>query len=243
MEEIQHRGQARQADFSGAIGVLIVEDQTMVREGLRALLESHNRLKVVGEADSGRKAVEMARSLDPDVVLMDIAMPSLNGLEATRQILKATPRTRVLVLSSYSGDEYVEKVIEAGAAGYLAKGAGRKQLVEAVLELHRGNSVFSPEIARRLLDRMRRGLGLETGVKGDTPALTEREQEVLQLIAEGSANKQIASELGISIKTVEKHRQRLMDKLNLHQTAGLTRYAMDHGIIESRAQIQYEIGT
>src|SRR6476620_11195092 len=187
------------------IKVLLVDDHTVVRQGLRALLLSQSTIEIVGEASTGREAIQMAKKCAPDVIVMDIAMPMLNGLEATRQIVHHTPTAKVLVLSSYSDDDYVQKLTEAGAAGYLIKQTAANDLVHAIQEIHIGNAYFSPAIAKRLRDRARDGFANGNGHSGKNNNLTEREAEVLQLIAEGQANKQIASELGISIKTVEKH--------------------------------------
>src|SRR5581483_8404756 len=189
-------------------------------------------IEIVGEADTGRQAVTMAKKLLPDVVVMDIAMPLLNGLEATRQITKQLPNTKVLILSSYSDDEYVQQLTEAGAAGYLVKQTAANDLLKAIREAHKGNAFFSPSIAKRLRDQCREAFVSGQPVKKRTDYLTSREAEVLQLIAEGQANKQIAAELCISIKTVEKHRQQVMNKLNIHDVAGLTRHAISKGIIE-----------
>jgi DNA-binding NarL/FixJ family response regulator len=215
------------------ITVLLVDDHTVVRQGLRVLLESEKDIGVVGEAESGRQAVHMAKKLLPDVVVMDIAMPLLNGLEATRQIVKEVPSTKVLILSSYSDDEYVQQLTEVGAAGYLIKQTAANDLVKAIREAQRGNAYFSPSISRRLMDIHREAYLRGGVVKKRGDHLTSRELEVLQLIAEGKANKQIAAELCISIKTVEKHRQQVMNKLNIHDIAGLTRYAISKGIIEN----------
>jgi DNA-binding NarL/FixJ family response regulator len=219
------------------IAVLLAEDHMIVREGLRALLEAEDDIEVVGEAETGRQAIQLVKKLRPAVVLMDIAMPRLNGLEATRRILKAVPATRVLILSAHGDDEYVRQAVMLGAAGYLIKQTSADLLSRAIREVQKGNTFFSPSIADRL-----RGLSLELpdgrgALKGKKSALSSREAEVLQLIAEGKANKQVARELGISVKTVEKHRQHLMRKLDLHDTAGLTRYAIAAGIIESRVQM------
>jgi DNA-binding NarL/FixJ family response regulator len=218
------------------ITVLLAEDHSIVREGLRSLLELAPEFEVVGEAANGRKAVEMARKLCPNVVVMDIAMPLLNGFEATRQILLAAPKTKVLVLSAHSDDEYVAHMAAVGASGYLVKQNSGQALVHAIKEIVAGRSYFSPSIAKRLDDEQRRAR--EGGVVRGKPrrTLTAREAEVLQLVAEGAANKQVAAELGISTKTVEKHRQQLMDKLNIHDTAGLTRHAIATGVIENSAQ-------
>jgi DNA-binding NarL/FixJ family response regulator len=190
-------------------------------------------IEVVAEAENGRSAVQLAKKLLPDVVVMDIAMPVLNGLEATRQITRTVPEVKVLVLSSYSDDAYVQQLTHAGAAGYLIKQTAGIELVKAIREAHNGNAYFSPSIAKRLRDQCRQALTGEITTEGRTDTLTTREAEVLQLIAEGRANKQIAAELCISIKTVEKHRQQVMNKLGIHDVAGLTRHAISKGIIET----------
>lgn len=219
------------------ITVLLAEDHMIVREGLRSLLQTEADIAVVGEAQTGREAVDLARKLRPAVVVMDIAMPLLNGLEATRQILKAVPTTKVLILSAHSDDAYVEQVIALGAAGYLIKQTSLEVLSKAIREAHKGNRFFSPSIARRLRNHDRKSPDRKGQLKRRVPHLSSREVEVLQLIAEGKANKQTAAELGISIKTVEKHRQNLMAKLNIHEISGLTRYAIAAGIIESSVQL------
>jgi two-component system, NarL family, nitrate/nitrite response regulator NarL len=215
------------------ITVLLAEDHLIVREGLRTLLQAEADLEVVGEAASGRQAVELVKKFRPAVVVMDIAMPLLNGLEATRQILKMFPATRILILSAHSDDAYVEQVIALGAAGYLIKQTAANVLPKAIREVQKGNNFFSPSISKRLNDQ-KSSDGLH---KTKVARLTSREMEVLQLIAEGKANKETASELGIGIKTVEKHREHLMQKLNIHDTAGLTRHAISAGIIESSVQL------
>lgn len=218
------------------ITVLLAEDHAVVRQGLCALLLADGHFKIVGEAHTGREAVEMAARLRPAVIVMDIAMPLLNGIEATAQILAANPAARVIMLSAHSDDEYIERALTAGGAGFLEKQSSAETLAKAIREVAAGRVFYSPGIAKRL-----RNLPDEVGRDGLRRAsrvrLTSRESEVLQLIAEGHANKQVAAELGISIKTVEKHRQRVMDKLNIHETAGLTRYAIAAGIIESNVQL------
>ena len=217
------------------IMVLLVDDHAVVRQGLRVLLEAEGDIAVAGEADNGREAVILAKKTLPDVVLMDLAMPGLNGLEATRQIIRNVPSTKVLVLSSYGEDHHVSQLMEAGATGYLLKQTAAEDLLKAIREVKGGNEFFSPGIAKRLRQQDRvpggRGEALSRGAK-----LTSRETEVLQLVAEGLANKQIAGELSISIKTVEKHRQQAMNKLNIHDIAGLTRYAIAKGWVEGGAQ-------
>jgi len=219
------------------ITVLLAEDHTIVREGFRKMLELENDLHVVGEAQDGRQAVALVKKLRPAVVLMDIAMPLLNGLEATRQVLKALPTTKVVILSAHSDDAYVKNATESGAAGFLLKQTSSHDVCRAIREVQKGNTFFSPTVARRLHqldgkspDRAGRSQSLNA-------RLSSREMEVLQLIAEGKANKETAAELGISIKTVEKHREKVMSKLNIHDTAGLTRYAISAGIIESSVQL------
>jgi len=219
------------------ITVLLADDHTIVRRGLRSLLQTENDIEVVAEAETGRQAVQLATALKPDVVLMDIAMPMLNGLEATRQILKQLPATRVLILSSYNDDEYVHELTEAGGAGYLLKQADFSDVVRAIREAKKGNAFYSPAISRRLTDRYRETIVGGVLVRKRTDLLTSREIEVLQLIAEGESNKQIAAELGISVKTVERHRQRLMDKLAIHDIAGLTRYAISRGLVEMNVTV------
>jgi len=219
------------------ITVLLAEDHTIVREGLRVLLEADGDIKVIGEAKTGRQAVELAKTLNPEVVVMDIAMPLLNGLEATRQVLKAAPGTRVLILSAHGDDAYIEQVTALGAAGYLLKQTSAHILSHAVREVRKGNTFFGPSIAKHVRKHRAKSAKRVQRCKQGVLPLSSREVEVLQLIAEGQANKQVAAELGISVKTVEKHRQRLMERLNIHDTAGLTRYAITAGVIESSVQL------
>ena len=216
---------------------LLTEDHTVVREGLRKLLELEKDFEVVGEAQTGRQAVALVKQLRPAVVVMDIAMPELNGLEATRQILKAVPATKVLMLSAHNDDAYINNAMASGAAGFLLKQTSAHDVCRAIREVQIGNKFFSPTIARRL-DRLNPQTADRTGQRRrKSSQLTSREMEVLQLIAEGKANKETAAELGIGMKTVEKHREHLMQKLDIHDTAGLTRYAIGAGIIESSVQL------
>jgi DNA-binding NarL/FixJ family response regulator len=219
------------------ITVLLAEDHTIVREGFRKMLEMEPGLEVAGEAQDGRQAVALAKKLRPDVVLMDIAMPLLNGLEATRQILKENSAAKVLMLSAHSDDAYVTNATEAGAMGFLLKQTSAHDVCRAIREVHAGKTFFSPSIARHF-NRLHPLLpGHASTLKQKAVQLTSREMEVLQLIAEGKANKETASELGIGMKTVEKHREHLMQKLDIHDTAGLTRYAISTGVIESSVQL------
>ena len=215
------------------ITVLLADDHTVLREGLRLLLEKESDIQVVGEAANGHRAVGETKRLQPDVVLLDLAMPLLNGLGATRQIAKDVPSTKVLILSAYTDDHYIEAAMEAGAVGYLMKETIGDDLLRAIRELAKGNAFFSPPIAKRLLKQWQGKSPDGRPVKTKATMLTSRQTEVLQLIAEGYATKQIAGLLTLSIKTVEKHRQDLMDTLNIHNIAALTRYAVSIGVVES----------
>jgi len=217
------------------ITVLLVDDHNIVRDGLKALLTAEGDITILGEAQTGREAVLLAERFRPVVVVMDLAMPRLNGCEATRQLLKAVPSTKVVVLSTYSDDEHLHQAISAGAAAYLLKQTAGSDLVKAIREVAKGNAYFSPAIAKRLREETIQPTPQEQDGETAKPdvELTQREAEVLQLIAEGYANKQIAAELGLSVKTVEKHRQQVMQKLDIHNIAGLVRHAVEKGIIES----------
>jgi DNA-binding NarL/FixJ family response regulator len=219
------------------ITILLAEDHTIVREGFRKMLQLEDDFEIVGEAQNGRQALELVKKFHPEVVLMDIAMPLLNGLEATRQALKAVPTTKIIILSAHSDDAYVTNATDSGAQGFLLKQTSAHDVCRAIREVQNGKTFFSPSISRRQ-DRINPPSPNRAGVlKKKAAKLTSREMEVLQLIAEGKANKQTASELGIGIKTVEKHREHLMEKLDIHDTAGLTRYAISAGIIESSVQV------
>lgn len=215
-----------------SISLLVADDHNIIRSGLCALLKNEPDFEIVGEATSGRAAVSLAVELSPNILIMDIAMPLLNGVEATRQVVRECKSTKVIVLSAYDDDIHIEAVMAAGAAAYLLKHTAAAEICRAVREVHNGNAYFSPTVAERL--RAKSISKLEQP-REDTrrEPLTFRESEVLQLIAEGFSNKQIAGELNISIKTIEKHRQSLMAKLNIHCTAGLTRHAAANGVIEA----------
>ena len=219
------------------ITVLLVEDHVVVRQSLPRLLGAEGHCEVVGQAKNGQEAVELAATLRADVILMDIAMPILNGIGATRQILAANATARVLILSAHSDNAYVERATGAGAVGFLEKQTSAAILIHAIHEVAKVKPFFSPAIANRMATtkngaRDRHGMTTPHGSR-----LTPREIEVLQLVAEGQVNKQAGATLGISPKTVEKHRQHLMRKLGLHGTVDLTRFAMVHGIIESSVQV------
>lgn len=219
------------------ITVVLAEDHMIVRESLKKILEAEHDIEVIGEASTGRQAVDLAQKLRPDVIIMDIAMPVLNGLEATRQIRQTVPDTKILILSAHSDDAYVSSMTALGVSGYLIKQTSAHFLAEAIREIQKGNTFFSPSVAKRHNKRQLESLDRRGRSKAAVAPLSSREMEVLQLIAEGEANKQIAGALGISVKTVEKHRDHLMKKLDIHDTAGLTRYAIATGVIESSVQL------
>jgi two-component system, NarL family, response regulator NreC len=209
-----------------SINILLADDHAIVRQGLKLILSANADLHVVGEAANGREAVELAQRLKPDVVLMDVAMPELNGIEATRQMIAANPRTRVLVLSMHKEALYVREILRAGARGYILKDAIDKELVEAVRSVAQGDGYISPAVSGALLSDYRQN------VTDPLDLLSSREHEVLRLIAEGKTNKEVASQLNLSVYTVDSHRGKIMEKLNLHSTGDLVRFAMKHGLVE-----------
>ncbi len=213
------------------IRVLVCDDHTILREGIRMLLNAQEDIEVVAEAVDGREAVDKMREFKPDVILMDIAMPFLNGLEATRQIRREDPNARVLVLTMYENDEYVAQMLEAGAAGYVLKKVAGSELVYAIRSVFGGEAFLYPSITKRLVeDYLRR---VESGQERATfDGLTDREREVLQLIAEGHTNKEIADLLNLSVRTVQNHRAHIMEKLGMHDRGELIKYAIQKGIIE-----------
>jgi two-component system response regulator NreC len=213
------------------IKVLLAEDHTIVRKGIRSLLDGVTDIEVIGEAEDGREAVEKVGQLLPDVVLMDNTMPILNGLEATRQIKKQFPHIMVLILTMHTDEEYIFQFLQAGASGYLVKKTAPKELVSAIKAVYRGDSFLSPSISKKVIEEYLRH-GRETDARKDSyTQLTDREREVLQLIAEGFSNKEIAEQLHLSIKTVGNHRLNLMEKLDIHNVSDLTKYAIRKGII------------
>jgi DNA-binding NarL/FixJ family response regulator len=211
------------------IRVLIADDHKIMLAGLRSLLEKQNYIEVVGEAENGRKAVQMAREKKPDVVVMDVSMPDLNGIEATTQIKESLPETRVIALSMHSDKRFVMGMLRAGAAGYLLKDCASQELANAITQVAGGKKYLSPEITGVVIDDFLQGGSAE---EDETVAsvLSAREREVLQLIAEGWSTKQIASHLYVSIKTIETHRRQIMKKLDLHSIADLTKYAIREGL-------------
>jgi DNA-binding NarL/FixJ family response regulator len=210
------------------IQVLLADDHALVRAGIRMLLESFPGIDIVGEASDGRRAVELVKSKRPDVVLMDIAMPGLNGLEAVSRLSKDYPDVRVIILSMHATEEYVLKALQAGARGYLIKDAATTELELAVRSVAYGRTYLSPSISNYVVDGYVQGTE-EDGRTIDT--LTSRQREILQLIAEGCTTKEIAEMLKVSVKTVESHRSRLMERINVHDVAGLVRYAIRVGLV------------
>lgn len=213
-----------------SLRILLADDHTLVRQGLRKVLEERPEWEVVAEAGDGREAVRLAEQFKPDICILDVAMPLLNGIEATRHIARRVPSTRILVLSMYSDEAYVAQILQAGAAGYILKDSADVDLIQAVSEVARGKSFFSPPIARVMLDDYVRQLASK-GVADRYDSLSDREREVFQLIAEGKVNKEIATLLAISLSTVETHRARIMEKLDLHSAAEIVLYAVRRGVI------------
>lgn len=210
------------------IRILLADDHTILRQGLRSLLSGQPGMSVVGEAENGRQAVQMARELKPDLVIMDVSMPDLNGIDATSQIRGLDPPARVIALSMYSDRRFVHQMFKAGAAGYLLKDCAAEELARAVRTVMDGQAYLSPAIAGVVVGELVRGLTTE-GVPGFS-ALTAREREVLQLIAEGRSTKEIACRLSVSVKTVETHRRQVMEKLQVNSVADLTKYAIREGL-------------
>jgi DNA-binding NarL/FixJ family response regulator len=212
-----------------AIRVVIVDDHALLREGIRALLQTAPDIEVVGEAADGVQAIEVCRRLEPDVVLMDVAMPGLGGLEATLEIRKLLPRTRVLVLSQYDDREYVARFLKAGVAGYVLKRAAGGELLSAIRSVQHGGLVLDPAVARHALGEPGAPPAPAEGDPYDS--LTDREKQVLRLVAEGRSSKEIAEALGIAVKTAMSHREHVMEKLGAHSRTELIRFALKRGVI------------
>jgi DNA-binding NarL/FixJ family response regulator len=213
-----------------SIRVLIADDHAIVREGVRALLALSEDITVVGEAANGLEAIALARSLSPDVILMDIAMPGLGGLEATIEIRKDNPQARILVLTQYEDREYIRRFLKAGVSGYVLKKAAGSELTSAIRAVNRGGLVLDPDVAR---EAMREQAGSAAPGQAANPydTLTDREKQVLKLVAEGHSNKEVAGLLDISVKTAMSHREHIMQKLDLHSRTDLIRFALQQGVI------------
>jgi DNA-binding NarL/FixJ family response regulator len=208
------------------IRILLADDHVLVRQGFKMILSAQPDMQIVGEATNGREAVEAAEKLQPDIVLMDVTMPELNGIEATRRLATASPRTRVLALSMHKDAVYVREILRAGARGYLLKDSADADLIAAVRSVAKGEGYLSPAVSDAVLTDYRRH------VTDPLDLLTTREREVLQMIAEGKTNKEIATTLNLSVYTIEAHRGRVMEKLNLHSTGELVRFALRSGLID-----------
>ncbi len=212
------------------IRLLLADDHHLVRTGMRGLLQSLPDIEVMGETGDGREAVALVQAHAPNIVLMDIAMPGLNGLDATARIVKECPHTRVLILSMHADEEYVRQALLAGASGYLLKNAAPAELELAIRAVTRGETWLSPAISRLVVEEY---LGTHGEPTGPLAQLTPRQREILQRVAEGQTTKQIAAALAVSIKTVETHRAQLMERLGIHDVAGLVRFAIRHGLVSS----------
>ena len=217
------------------IKVLVVDDHAMFRQGICALVGSYEDLEVVGEAENGREAIEKVREFSPEVVLMDIAMPIMGGLEATRRIQKEAPNTKVLVLTQYDDSEYVLSLVRAGAKGYISKTATSSELISAIRAVNAGEFFLYPSAAKTLIEEYLRRAG---GEKDGYDRLTSREREILQLVAEGQTNREIADRLVIGVKTVLRHRTNIMEKLGFHNRTELIKYAISKGLIEVPRKIE-----
>lgn len=212
-----------------SISVLLADDHKITRQGLRSMIEKESDLEVVGEAEDGREAVELVKETSPDVVVMDISMPDLNGIEATRLILDEASNTHVLALSMHADRRFAAGIFSAGARGYLLKDCAFDEVVEAIRTVSRGKAYLSPDISEVMLDDYVDRLGEEEDASAFS-VLTDRQREVLQLLAEGRTTRQIAQDLHVSVKTIESHRQNIMEKLDIHNVAELTKYAVREGL-------------
>ena len=204
--------------------ILLADDHTIVRQGLKLILSAHTDLEVIGEAANGKEAVDLASKLKPDIVVMDVAMPELNGIEATRRMVEANQRVKILVLSMHKEAVYVREILRAGARGYILKDAIDSELVSAVRSVAKGDGYISPAVSGALLNDYRKD------VTDPLDLLSNREREVLQLISEGKTNKEVANKLNLSVYTIDSHRGKIMEKLNLHSTGELVRFAIKHGL-------------
>ena len=226
----EHKLYAQVKQVKARHRVVIAEDHTILREGLRALLSAESDLEVVGEAEDGRQAIRRVEELEPDLILTDLSMPKMNGVEAIREIKKRAPETKVLALTVHKAEEFILEVLQAGADGYILKDASSEELIMAIKSVLGGKRYLSPSVSQMVIEGYLEG---RKSFRSSSPwdTLTKREREILKLIAEGHKNKEIADYLYISVKTVEKHRANLMKKLDLHSAAALTAYAMERGLV------------
>jgi len=215
-----------------ALKVLIADDHEIVRKGLRAILEGQRDLEIVGEAEDGRQAVAMTKELNPQIVVLDLAMPSLNGLEATKQIMKARPQTKVLILTMQEADPLIRDVLDAGARGYILKTDAGRDLLTAVEALRRNKTFFTSKVAQMILEGFLKGDARPRDAQNPGDRLTARQREIVQLLAEGKSSKEVAVALGLSVKTAETHRANIMRKLDCHSVSEIVRYAIRNKIIE-----------
>jgi len=215
-----------------SIRILLADDHTVIRRGLRALLERQSGFEVVAEAADGREAVETAAAVNPDVAVIDIGMPNINGIEAARRITEKRPETAVVILSMHADESYVLRALKSGARGYLLKDSPEEDLIDAIRAVHAGKAFFSPEISKMLAEDYMRQMR-QRGVEDSYELLTPREREILQMLGEGKSNKEVATQLNLSLHTVETHRGNVLEKLNLHSTAEMILYAVRKGIVTS----------
>jgi two-component system response regulator NreC len=217
------------------IKILIVDDHALIRTGIATLLQAYNDFQIVGEAQDGEEAVNMTRTLQPDVAIIDLSMPKMNGIQATKIIREKFPQTRVLILTMHENDEYIYQIFNSGAGGYVLKNSSREELCHAVRAVAQGEKFFSSRVSEIMLESfMRRGASRQHDVTSEDTTLTKREREILTLVAEGMTNQDIADKLFISPRTVDTHRSNIMQKLDLHDAASLVRYAIAHGLSQPR---------
>ena len=225
---LQAKDSTHASKMKKRIRLLLADDHPVVPKGIISCLAGQDHLQIVGEAADGREALKKARELAPDIILMDIDMPHMNGLAVTDLLRKEMPKVKVLILSMHSNTDYVLRIIQSGARGYVLKDAGTEELLRAIDAINQGEAFFSPEVARAALNQYVKGSGT---VGAQVAQLTNREREVLVHIADGLSNKEIASQLGVGVRTVETHRERIMRKLNIHSVAGLTKFGISQGLV------------
>jgi two-component system nitrate/nitrite response regulator NarL len=224
---LRSKDSSQEGKMKKRIKILLADDHPVVRKGIASCLGQHDHLQIIGEAADGREALRKAREMIPDIILMDIDMPHMNGLAVTDLLRKELPKIKVLILSMHSNTDFILRIIQSGARGYVLKDAGTDVLLKAIEAINQGEAFFSPEVARAALNQYVKG----GNVNAQVTLLTNREREVLVHIADGLSNKEIASQLGVGVRTVETHRERIMRKLNIHSVAGLTKFAISQGLV------------